>query len=142
MHTNEGLQSGGAPAICATIANAAMQLPVRRAYAVQYPDPIDLAAGAAVTVVRRDDEFTRWVWCRAVDGREGWVPETILSSTTPGPATVSEPYSARELPLQAGAVVDLLKEFDGFAFGRRGDGQLGWFPLSILDQGRVRPGAT
>ena len=141
-HTDERLHSGGAPTIRATISNIAMRFSVRHAYAVQYPDPITLSAGAEVTVVRRDDEFTHWVWCRAIDGREGWVPETILSSTTPGPATVSESYSARELPLEAAEVVDVLTQFDGFALGRRDDGQIGWFPLSVLDQSRVMPGAS
>ena len=90
-----------------------MRAVVLETYAVQYPDPIKVAAGAAVTVMRRDDRFTRWLWCRAADGREGWVPETILTATAPGPASVTEAYEATEVPVQEGTPVDILKEFDG-----------------------------
>ena len=108
-----------------------MRLVARIAYEVQYPDPIAVPAGASVTVFDRDPGFTHWLWCRAADGREGWVPETILSSTEPGPATVSEAYSAVELPLGAGDVVEVSDQFDGFAFGRSANGRTGWFPLSV-----------
>lgn len=101
-----------------------------RQYAIQYADPIRVGAGAIVSVGRRDDEYRHWVWCIAADGRAGWVPETILSSTTPGTATVLEAYSAVELPLEAGEEVELLRQFDGFAFGRNIGGRTGWFPLS------------
>ena len=91
-----------------------------------------MRAGARVTVDRRDDVFTRWLWCRAEDGREGWVPETILTSTKPGVAFVMEAYEATEAAVQAGASVEALKEFGGFAWIRREDGHLGWVPSSIL----------
>jgi SH3-like domain-containing protein len=109
----------------------------RESYAVQYADPIQVAAGDAVTVDRRDDQFTRWLWCRAEDGRAGWVPETILSATQPGPATVTRAYSATEVPLAAGAMVDLLEQFDGFARVRRTDGREGWVPLAVLELDRA-----
>ena len=109
-----------------------MRTSARQAYAIQYPNPIKIPAGATVTVERRDGRFTRWLWCRATDGRAGWVPETLLSATEPGPATVVEAYEATELPLAAGDEVELLQSFDGFAWGRRADGRAGWFPLSIV----------
>ena len=118
-----------------------MRASVRQAYGVQYPDPIRVTAGATVTVERRDDQFTRWLWCRAADGRAGWVPETLLSATVPGPATVAATYEATELALAAGEDVEILQEFDGFAWGRRLDGCTGWFPVSVL-AGRDLPTST
>ena len=111
-----------------------MRMFVRETYVVQYPDPIKVDAGARVIVERRDDRFTHWLWCRAADGREGWVPETILTSTEPGPAFVTEAYDATELPVQAGTTVDVLKEFDGFAWIRLDDGRLGWVPSKVLSR--------
>ena len=105
---------------------------VRESYAVQYLDPIRVDAGARVTVGRRDEVYTHWLWCRADDGREGWVPETILSSTEPGAAEILEGYEATEVPVEAGASVDVLEEFDGFAWVRRVDGRLGWIPSRML----------
>lgn len=52
---------------------------VRESYAVQYPDPIRVNAGARVTVGRRDEVFTHWRWCRADDGREGWVKPPVVA---------------------------------------------------------------
>ncbi len=101
-------------------------------YGVQYPDPIRVEAGALVTVTRRDEQFTRWLWCQASDGREGWVPETVLSSTAPGHARVSEHYEATELPARQGDIVEILTEFDGFAWVRSGQGRLGWLPVTVL----------
>jgi SH3-like domain-containing protein len=105
---------------------------LREDYRVQYPDPIRVEAGAAVTVTRRDDQFTQWLWCQASDGREGWVPETILSSTAPGPARVSERYEATELPAREGDLVEIITEFDGFARVRSEQGRLGWLPVTVL----------
>ena len=110
-----------------------MRARVREDYAVQYPDPINVGAGASVTVGRRDDRFSRWLWCCAEDGREGWVPETILSSTEPGPAIVSEPYKATELPARAGALVEVIEQFDGFVRVRSIEERLGWLPAAVLD---------
>src|SRR6185503_4744392 len=111
-----------------------MRALVLETYAVQYPDPINVEAGAPVIVVRRDDRFTRWLWCRAADGREGWVPENMLTSTAPGAAAIVAAYEATEVPVEAGASVDVLREFDGFAWIRRDDGRLGWVPSNLLQK--------
>ena len=111
-----------------------MQKLVRETYVVQYEDPIKVAAGAFVTVSHRDEQFTHWLWCRAADGREGWVHETVLSSCEPGAASLLESYEATELPVQAGDPVQILKEFDGYAWVRRGDGRHGWVPLTIFEE--------
>ena len=111
-----------------------MRVRVREPYAIRYPDPIKVSAGAAVTVGRRDEQFTHWLWCRAEDGREGWVPERLLSSTNPGRAHLKEAYEATELPLAAGERVELVKEFDGFGWGECEDGRAGWFPMSVLER--------
>ncbi|HYN07230.1 MAG TPA: hypothetical protein VES67_07550 [Vicinamibacterales bacterium] len=109
-----------------------MRAVVRETHVVQYADPISVDAGARVIVGRRDDRFTRWLWCRADDGREGWVPETILTSTEPGTAVVVEAYEATQVPVQAGTPVDVIKEFDGFAWIQCEDGRLGWVPSSVF----------
>jgi len=109
---------------------------VHQPYQAQYADPISVAAGATVEIERRDEEFTRWLWCRASDGRMGWVPETLLSSTAPGPATVSEAYSARELDVVAGEEVECLREYDGWILARNGRGVIGWFPATHIDRTR------
>lgn len=45
---------------------------------------------------------------------------------------MTEAYEATEVPVQSGDMVDVFREFDGFAWIRRSDGQLGWVPSKIL----------
>ena len=52
---------------------------IRREYKVQYPNPIRVAAGERVVVGEEDQGFPGWRWCKAHDGREGWVPVELLS---------------------------------------------------------------
>ena len=51
---------------------------VKLEYRVEYRNPIELAAGDRVIVGREDDEFPGWKWCKASNGREGWVPLELL----------------------------------------------------------------
>src|SRR5205807_7642601 len=47
---------------------------------IEYPDPLRVAAGERVNVGREDAEFPGRKWCKASDGREGWVPAELLSN--------------------------------------------------------------
>jgi ketosteroid isomerase-like protein len=102
---------------------------------VQYPDPIRVSRGDRVTVVRRDERFTRWLWCVASDGRAGWVPETALTSTDPGPSRMVDSYEATELPAMRGALVRVIREFDGWAWVESAEGRRGWMPVTVLERG-------
>lgn len=46
---------------------------------------IPVRTGDAVDVLLSDDR-SGWSWCRARDGREGWVPHSALTSPMPTPA--------------------------------------------------------
>src|SRR5207249_9458791 len=70
-------------------------------YRVNYPDPIEVTAGARVRVRQEDRDFPRWKWCEASDGRAGWVPVELLSQEVME-ATVLANYSARELRVDRG----------------------------------------
>jgi len=71
-----------------TAANGAGWVPSRylsadagRALVVTPYDTTELAteAGQVLELVERDDE-SGWHWCRAADGREGWVPTRTLAA--------------------------------------------------------------
>ena len=47
-------------------------------------------------------------------------------------AAVVTGYEATEVLVEAGASVEVLREFDGFAWIRRDDGRLGWVPSKVL----------
>src|SRR5207248_4803675 len=49
---------------------------------IEYPDPLRVAAGERVNVGHEDAEFPGWKWCKASDGREGWVPVELDRKST------------------------------------------------------------
>ncbi len=64
---------------------------------IEYPDPLRVAAGERVNVGHEDAEFPGWKWCKASDGREGWVPVELLSNEG-AETTVLQDYSAVSSP--------------------------------------------
>jgi hypothetical protein len=104
-------------------------LRINREYRPQYADSIQIAAGERVSVGREDPEFPGWKWCRASDGREGWVPVELLSNAGAGPV-VLEDYSARELAVEPGEEVVLEDARHGWLRVRNSRGERGWIPAS------------
>jgi uncharacterized protein YgiM (DUF1202 family) len=100
---------------------------ITRPYEVQYADPITAHAGESLTIRRADDEFPGWRWCRALDGREGWVPVELLSSEEPE-TVILQDYSARELQVQAGEDVVVEDARHGWVLVRNVKGERGWIP--------------
>jgi hypothetical protein len=47
---------------------------VRLEYKVEYKNPIHVNAGEIVQAGRADHDYSGWIWCRAADSREGWIP--------------------------------------------------------------------
>ena len=104
-----------------------------REYIPEYPDPIDVAAGEQVRVGNEDAEFPGWIWCRASDGREGWVPAELLSSE--GPDTlILENYSARELAVYPGEEVTVEISRHAWLLVRNARGERGWVPASHVEK--------
>jgi len=102
---------------------------IKLEYKVQYADPLQVVAGETVTVGREDDEFPGWKWCKASDGREGWMPVEMLSHEK-GKAVVLHDYSARELAVQRGEEVVVQDTRHGWLLVRNRKGKRGWIPAS------------
>ena len=96
---------------------------------VQYPDPISVTAGEAVLVGSEDGEFPGWRWCKASNGREGWIPVELLSNKG-AEATVLENYSARELAVESGEQVTIEDMRQDWLLVRNAKGERGWIPAS------------
>ena len=95
-------------------------------WAASYADPIQIRKGEAVALDGRRDIWDGhcWLWAKASDGREGWIPDDILDDSS-GATTAKEDYSAKELSCQAGQVLTVIKETHG------------WVLLSGLRQERL-----
>lgn len=105
---------------------------VRRAYARAYEDPIRFKAGDPLTLLRWDDEYPGWVWCRHPSGLEGWVHEQFLVvDGTTGLAVRA--YSALELSVREGEVVEGVEEVGGWIWCVNAHGEAGWVPADHLE---------
>ena len=69
---------------------------------------MQVIAGEKVRVGRNDDEYPGR-WCRASNGREGWIP-VELPSEEGREATVLDEYSAQELAADEGEDVEIEDE--------------------------------
>lgn len=103
---------------------------VIKQYRRQYPNPIEVRTGQRVDVGREDTEFPGWKWCKAPDGREGWIPIELLSPEGPSSAVLAEDYSALELTVDAGEELTIEAERHGWLLVRNSQGQRGWIPAS------------
>jgi uncharacterized protein YgiM (DUF1202 family) len=104
---------------------------VHREYRVQYGTPVQVAAGEKVSVGRADDEYPGWKWCKASNGREGWIPAELLSQEG-GEAIVLQEYSSQELAVEPGEEVEVEDERRGWLLVRNARGQRGWIPASSV----------
>lgn len=105
-----------------------------RAHRRPYDDPIAVAAGAEVRLDPERSATTDipgWVWCRAADGREGWVPEAWLDRQD-GRLRLIRDFSALELGLEPGETVELRYGESGFVLCRAANGAEGWVPDAVL----------
>jgi SH3-like domain-containing protein len=105
---------------------------IRQEYKIEYADPIRVAAGGRVSVGREDNEFPGWKWCRASDGREGWVPKEFLSGEG-AEATALHDYSALELAVQPGEEVVIEDARHDWLLVRNANGERGWIPASHIE---------
>jgi SH3-like domain-containing protein len=112
---------------------------IRLRYEIEYRNPIQVTAGEIVEVGRPDEDQPGWLWCRATDGREGWMPVEYLSGVRPR-ATVLRDYSAKELSVEAGDRVEVAEVYHGWALVRNAQGSLGRIPESHLGDSIVRRG--
>ena len=102
---------------------------IAREYKVQYSNPLQVHAGEKVSVGREDKEFPHWRWCKARDGREGWVPSELLGNEGPE-AVVLQDYSARELAVHIGEDVLVEDARHNWLLVRNRKGERGWIPAS------------
>lgn len=106
---------------------------VKADWQASYPDPIRFSAGEALCLTGRQEEWDGhlWLWARAPDGREGWVPDTIARRTAAG-CIAGADYSAAELTCRSGERLTGESETHGWVFCRAPDGRTGWVPRRNL----------
>lgn len=101
-----------------------------------YPDPIKLTKGDLVLVKERHvglEGWENWLSCTNIKtGKTGWVPEQLLKQENNN-TIATDDYSAHELSVSPGEIVEGLKELNGWLWCRnQNTHELGWLPLNAI----------
>jgi Variant SH3 domain len=108
---------------------------VVKAYTSAHPNPLILRAGDALDFDRSDprnserhkNKWPEWLWCTAVDGTKGWVPETYVR--VEGNACILlRDYNATELTVSEGEKLLVQFEESDWLWCRTARGLEGWVP--------------
>src|SRR5262245_44696492 len=100
-------------------------------WTAMYADPIDVKAGETLVVGGDDPEWPGWLWCTDPRGKSGWTPIEFIQRSTDGrTGTIAFDFAARELSVQAGDRVTLLRLLAGWYWARDARGNEGWLPAS------------
>jgi hypothetical protein len=98
-----------------------------------YSDPIRVSAGDPVKLNGREDIWDghTWLWAESNDGKEGWIPDCIVSKGAHPKAT--ETYSATELTCRKGQSLKAEKRLHGWVWCSDQNGKQGWVPERNLN---------
>ena len=111
------------------------QRTVLQSHSASYADPIRVAKGARVRLTGREERWDGhlWLWAVADDGRQGWVPDSLIDRSGGGAIALRD-YSAMELTVAAAETVEVVRETHGWAWCRDPNGSEGWVPISNLSK--------
>lgn len=106
-----------------------MRYIVTEGWQASYADPIRLRPGDPVVLSGRRDlwEGHVWLWARAPDGREGWVPDDLIQNSR-----ALRAYAATELTCAPGVRLVGGTADHGWIWCRDAAGAEGWVPARCL----------
>lgn len=113
---------------------------VVKGYSAQYTDPIVVHSGERVDIERQDDQFPGWWWCRASDGRQGWIPDVVLEIQGQRGIALRN-YDAQELSVESGEEVRFVEARNGWVRVANAEGRTGWVPEYCLEGRSSRDGS-
>ncbi len=77
-------------------------------------------------------EWKDWIWCHN-STNSGWIPKDLIEIVDENTGKMLENYSAKELSIGAGEVVNGYKEYGGWVWSQHIEtGERGWLPFEIL----------
>jgi hypothetical protein len=108
---------------------------VKTAYKTVYKDPIVLNAGDEVKLgeEEKNEKWKGWIWAETAKYK-GWIPVQIVKASENNKrGIVTEYYTAKELDVEKGDEVELIKHLNGWVWSRNlKTGDEGWIPLDVF----------
>ncbi len=105
-----------------------------------YSDPIALQKGETLKLSGREEIWDghKWLWAQSGDGREGWIPDE-LAVRDGNRMIAAYDYSALELSVTPGEIVNAVRETHGWVWCRKESGEVGWLPTQVLEKPEASP---
>lgn len=88
--------------------------------------PLRLEPGDEVTVGPADRAWPGWVWAVDREGRDGYVPESILEPLGEGVFAALEAFDPTVLTIRRGDRMESTRQIHGWHWCRTAAGQEGW----------------
>ena len=105
-------------------------------YKIQYETPIVLNVGEKVNLgeEEKEEKWKGWIWAES-ENNKGWIPKQILEiSDDKKTGTVLEFYSAKELSVNKGDLIEKIKSLNGWTWSRNLKTENeGWIPDEIFE---------
>ena len=113
-----------------------MNYTVIKPHISEFPNPIELVKGENVSIgedpdpTNNPETWVNWLYCVKEDSSNaGFVPKQIIQREDKQ-GTVLEDYTAKELTVEKGELIEYIKTLNGWLWGKRvKTGELGWIPL-------------
>lgn len=105
-------------------------------YEICYPKPLNLKIGDSIQLEVKEvpPKWYGWNWCKDKSGNEGWISQSYIKKVENGFEVVKN-YTAKELSVQKGELVNQLFEDCGWAWCVNENLEEGWLPKEILVSG-------
>lgn len=104
----------------------------------EYPEPITFEKGAQLIVGEKyegPEDWENWFFCESPGQKGGWVPAQVIENSSLTNTHARESYTARELNVQAGEVLQGSTTLNGWVWCRNPNSLTsGWVPLSCLQE--------
>lgn len=107
-------------------------------YEASNADPFSVQANELFYVSEKVDFWSGnsdwvWIWCTDQRGKSGWVPKSRVHIDSDGSSgTITSAYSALELTVVAGNVLEVMEEESGWLWCVDRQGKYGWVPLKHI----------
>jgi hypothetical protein len=110
-----------------------MEYIVIEKHETEFSSPLLVKRNEKVIVKGESEHWQGWIYCIKQDGsNEGYVPKQIIEYTD-NYGIITEDYSAKELNVREGDILEGIKELNGWMWLRNETtNEIGWVPMEKL----------
>lgn len=113
-----------------------MKLQIIKSYKTIFTNPIILSKGDEVKLGKEEtkEEWLGWIWCETKN-KSGWIPKQIIQTEDYKNGVITEYYSAKELDVNEGDIVFLIREQNGWLWVKHSrTNEEGWIPKENIKE--------